>query len=110
MKNSTGAIHSRLTNARAKYTKKKIASKVRYDSWLLKWTKSSPDETENPPRITAATFRIGSGSKKYQKATSYQKNTPRAPRVPNTDNVNSATARRNTDLSKLEKATRTTLT
>jgi hypothetical protein len=69
MKNSTGAIHSRLTNARAKYTKKKIASKVRYDSWLLKWTKSSPDETENPPRITAATFRIGPGSKKYQEAT-----------------------------------------
>src|SRR5215216_6912139 len=68
-KNSTGAIQSRLTNARAKHTKKKIDSKVRYDSWLLKGTKSRPDETESPPRITAATFRIGPGSKKYQKAT-----------------------------------------
>jgi hypothetical protein len=31
-KNGTGAIHSRLTSAMAKHTKKKVASKVRYDS------------------------------------------------------------------------------
>ena len=35
-KNSTRPIKSRLTNARAQHTKKKIDSKVRYDSWLLK--------------------------------------------------------------------------
>ncbi len=34
-KNSTGAIHTRLSNEMKRHTKKKIDSNVMYDSWLL---------------------------------------------------------------------------
>src|SRR5215204_20208 len=62
-KNSTGAIHSRLTKAIAKHTSKAIDSKVRYDSWLLTWMKSTLDETQKPDRISAATKRTDPTSK-----------------------------------------------
>ena len=80
--NSVGAIHNRLTKEIAKQTSKAIDSKVRYDSWLLKWMNSTPDETEKPDRISAATIRTGPTSKKYQKSVSYQKKIPRATSVP----------------------------
>jgi hypothetical protein len=58
-----GAIHSRLTNAIAKQISNAIDSKVMYDSWLLTWMKSTPDEMEKPDKISAATIRTGPSSK-----------------------------------------------
>jgi hypothetical protein len=58
-----GAIHSRLTKAIAKHISMAIDSMVKYDSWLLTWMKSTPDETHKPVRISGATIRTGPTSK-----------------------------------------------
>jgi hypothetical protein len=70
-KNNTGTIERRLRSARSQQTKKKkkIASKVMYDSWLLEWTNNNPEEITNPLSSTAASLRTGPTSKTYQNST-----------------------------------------
>src|SRR5215211_3171303 len=68
-KNNTGTIERRLRSARSQQTRKKIASKVMYDSWLLEWTNNNPEEITNPLSSTAAVLRTGPTSKTYQNST-----------------------------------------